>query len=315
MKISATDYYDYYYTQLYQRNSTNTTSSSTELDDSSDDQKNTVKSSKRKVAYTDDNASIANLNLNGRMVMNSMKMQDDDAEESQEVKTLDSDFSSIKTADIDSMSSDEVKAAFSKLKTDVEAVKASYIKAKSNSTSAATTTATTTEAATDTTSTTSTDSSTSTVASNTTSTTTDTLTEADMRSILKKVQDNLNNQPPMPPMPPQDNSASDPFSKVKEDMDSIKTLNVDSMSTDELKEVITNLKNDIGAVGNPYANKSTSSKVDLSSTSEADLKAMLKKIQEKANGAQTSSTSTSNTSASGTAAATTSTVSETEKTA
>lgn len=70
--------------------------------------------------------------------------------------------------------------------------------------------------------------------------------------------------------------------KVKTDMDNIKTVDVDSMSAEEIKTTLTNLKNDMDAIPKPYGGKGNSQEQNLDNLSESDLKDMLKKVQERA---------------------------------
>lgn len=277
MKISSNNYYDYYYTQMYQSNSvSNTNSINEESDSSKSETTSAVSLTKKRPSMFNENVSMEDLNQNGRTMMNSLKMQDEDySEESQEMKTLSSDMDSLKTVDIDNMSSDDIKSLFAKLKTDIEAVKNPYVTKKSSSTASSDSTNSSTATTT----------STSNTTSDTSSTTTESISEADIRSILKKVQENLNSRPPMPPV--EDTNSTSTFNKVKQDMDSIKALDVDNMSTDEVKKVITNLKSDMDAIASPYSKKSKTSTINLDSMSESDMKTMLKKIQERVNNEST----------------------------
>jgi len=83
----------------------------------------------------------------------------------------------------------------------------------------------------------------------------------------------------------QDNDTSEiseSMNKIKADMDEIKTTDIDSLSTDDLKETLANLINDINSARKPHEGYNNDLQVDLDNMSEEDMREMLQKIQDNA---------------------------------
>lgn len=70
--------------------------------------------------------------------------------------------------------------------------------------------------------------------------------------------------------------------KIKEDMDSIKTADIDSMTADQIKETLSNLQNDKNALQTSIGNSENTDEIDLDSMSDEELKNLLKDVQDKA---------------------------------
>ena len=251
MKISS-NYYDYY-SQMYQLNSLSNTQVNTdsqiETDDSNSSKNKTkaISSSQIRSYVPDENVDIADLNYSGTMLANSLKLQSNDSSEmSQSMEKIKTDMDSIKTSDIDSMSADDIKKTLTQLKTDMASIKSPDGESSDIS-----------------------------------NIDIDSTSESDMKDILKKVQDQANSMPAPPPPPSTENS--NVLSKINEDVESIKTANINNMSADDAKEILTQLQNDMSSIKNPYGGSSSSQKMDIDSMTESDIKDMLKKIQEHAN--------------------------------
>ncbi len=73
--------------------------------------------------------------------------------------------------------------------------------------------------------------------------------------------------------------------KLHTDMDSIKTVDIDSMSADEVKETLSNLKTDMDAMPLPPGVESKENEMDLESMTESEMRDKLKEIQTRANNA------------------------------
>ncbi len=244
MKIYSNQYD--YYNQVYQLNSLlNTKVSSNEDSTSSQSENETKISTVTRSFMPSEDMDISSLNYNGRMLANSVKMQDSGASEiSESMEKIKTDMDSIKTADIDNMSADDIKKTLTQLKSDISSVSNSNQETNSI-----------------------------------TSADLDNMSEADMKSLLEQVQEQANTMSSQKPMvkPP------DMFGKVKEDMDSIKTSDIDNMSVDDVKKTLTQLKTDLESIKSPYGKSNNTTKIDIDSMSEDDMRNMLKKIQEKAN--------------------------------
>jgi len=83
----------------------------------------------------------------------------------------------------------------------------------------------------------------------------------------------------------QDNDTSEiseSMNKIKADMDEIKTTDIDNLSTDDLKETLANLINNINAVRKPHGGYNNDLQVNLDNISEEDMREMLQKIQDNA---------------------------------
>lgn len=78
---------------------------------------------------------------------------------------------------------------------------------------------------------------------------------------------------------------SEKMEKIKTDMDSLKSADIDSMSSDEIKATLETLKADMEGVPNSRGTSSDVSEADLDSMSESELKQLLENIQEDANNA------------------------------
>jgi hypothetical protein len=251
MKISS-NYYDYY-SQMYQLNSlsnsqTNTDSQiGTEDSSSSKNQTKAISSIQTRSYVPDENVDIEDLNYSGTMLANSLKLQSNYSSEiSENMEKLKTDMDSLKTTDIDNMSSDDAKEILTQLQTDMSSINSPDGESSDIS-----------------------------------NIDIDSMSESDMKDILKKIQDQANSMP-VPPPPPS-TEASNVFSKINEDVESIKTADIDNMSADDAKEILTQLQNDMSSIKNPYGGSSSSQKMDIDSMTESDIKNMLKKIQEHAN--------------------------------
>lgn len=241
MQISS-NYYDYY-NQLYQLNSilnsnnTNSTSSTASSSSGNSSQSSTQAVDSITTAtpfITDASTDITNLNYSGRMFMNPLSLQSSSdsssSQMSQSMEKLKTDMDSIKSADIDTMSADDVKKALTTLKTDMSAVRNPYGNAASSKVDLSN------------------------------------MSESDMKSMLKKIQEKANSTTAQS-TDSQNTELSDAFSKVNNDMESIKDADIDNMSSDDAKQILTNLKNDIGSLISQIGqSNSTSSTSDTSST-------------------------------------------------
>lgn len=77
----------------------------------------------------------------------------------------------------------------------------------------------------------------------------------------------------------------DKMDKLENDMDSIKTADIDSMTSDEVKETLSKLKSNMEAMPLPPGAQSNTNEIDLESMSETDMRNKLKEIQAHANNA------------------------------
>jgi cytochrome c556 len=245
MKISS-NYYDYY-SQMYQLNSLSNAQVNNEDSNSSQDETKAINSIQRRSYVPDGNVDISDLNYSGTMLANSLKLQSNDSSEmSENMETIKTDMDSLKTTDIDNMSSDDVKKLLTKLQTDMAAVNSPAGQSSDIS-----------------------------------NIDIDSMSESDMKDILEKIQDQANSMPTPPPPP--STEASNVLSKINEDVESIKTEDIDNMSSDDVKKMLTQLKTDMESIKNPYGSSSNTQKIDIDNMSESDMRDMLKKIQEHAN--------------------------------
>lgn len=255
MRISS-NYYNYY----NQLSSTGTSATQTTAADdttSQDSSDSSVSSAKRKRHHFQETGNIEQLQFTGMRRMDTVGMQDSDEDNTaitDNMKKFKTDMDNLKTANIDSMSADDVKTTLTNLLTDMQSMPRPGEEQGTDNTS---------------------DSS-----SSTTSVDLSNMSEADMRKMLKEMQERINNAPDES----QRVKREEAFSKIKSDVDAIKTADIDSMSADDVKSTLTNLITDMNSVRKPqggYNNNNTT--VDLSNMSESDMREMLKKIQENAN--------------------------------
>ena len=78
-----------------------------------------------------------------------------------------------------------------------------------------------------------------------------------------------------------DTNMSDKMEAIKADMEAIKTTDIDSVSADEAKEALQKLQSDLGTLVNKSGVSQNTSKIDIDSMSESQIKDTLKNIQEK----------------------------------
>jgi len=87
----------------------------------------------------------------------------------------------------------------------------------------------------------------------------------------------------------QDDNSSEELSKVKEDLDSIKSLDIDSMTADDMKTLLTTLQTDMmaafGSTDSSTTSTSTEEATDIADMTEAEMRKLLEEIQEQANSA------------------------------
>lgn len=239
MRIYSNNYD--YYTQAYQLNAILNSKVSNEDSTSSKSETETKSSTKIRSVVSTGDMDINSLNYSGRMMMNSVKMQGEvSSEMSENMEKIKTDMDSIKNADIDKMSPDEVKNTLAKLKTDLESIARPEEEAN-----------------------------------NISNMNIDNMSDSDIKDALKKIQDKVNRAPEQN----QVNKVSSLFSKVKEDMDSIKTADIDAMSSDDVKSTLVNLMTDMKSIPSPYGKSSKSQKIDTDNMSDSDMRDMLKKIQ------------------------------------
>jgi len=121
MRISSNNYD--YYNQAYSLNSLSNAKVSATNSDFSKTETEAISFQPRKYSSTDQNANIMNLSSSGRMMRDSLQMQDAGSSEmSEKMEKIRTDMDSIKSADIDSMSADELKETLTNLQTDMAAI-------------------------------------------------------------------------------------------------------------------------------------------------------------------------------------------------
>lgn len=158
MNISS-NYYNYY-NQIYQLNSLSNSQGSTEDSSSSENETKAISSTRTRSYIPSGESSLADLNYNGRMVMNSLKIQGTDSSEIfQNIDKINEDIDSIKSTDIDSMSADELKEILTDLTSDMKFVSTPYGRPSSANVDL------------------------------------DNMSESDMKAILKKIQEQANSMP------------------------------------------------------------------------------------------------------------------------
>lgn len=249
MRISSDYYYNYYYNSGYGVNSASPAAaaiSSQASQDSTGDADDVTKlqSTRRTSGY----GNAMNLSINGSMMRYSLQNAGTaPADISDKLEAVKSDMDSIKSADIDSMSAEEVKETLSKLKTDMEAMP----RPDGSSGSAS-------------------------------KLDLDSMSETDMRDMLKKLQENIQNMPMMGP-PPQSPGSSGDFGAIKEDLDAIKSADLDSITTDKMKELLSNLQNSLKTTTLSDTNAEKIESADLDSMSGTDMKQLLEDMQEQLN--------------------------------
>ncbi|KOA18462.1 hypothetical protein CLHOM_33640 [Clostridium homopropionicum DSM 5847] len=242
MRISS-NYYNYY-NQLNSANSISKQTTSSEESSSSESIVDVISSSNKRKAEYKESGSITDLDFSVRKLMHDMKMQDNDTSEiSESMNKIKEDMDAIKIADIDSMSTDELKTTLTNLITDMQSMPRPNDDLNDNSEISL-----------------------------------DNMSEADMREMLKDIQERANNAPEHKP----ELKPDDAFDKIKADMDEIKTTDIDSLSTDELKETLANLIDDINSVRKPHGGYNNNLQINLDNISEEDMRDMLQKIQDNA---------------------------------
>lgn len=250
MKISS-NYYDYY-SQFYQVNTTsNVSSTSTEAANSTSSETEAVSSVGRRRPIHDMYENNMDLNVSGRAMMNSIKMKEGEGQvssgDNNTIKTsmdkVKSDMDSIKNADIDSMSEEDLKETLSNLINDLQSVPKPYGKANNSQTLDV-----------------------------------DSMSESDIKSMLKKIQEKATMvQEDKNAVSPPEN-----FKNVDEDIDSIAAMDIESMSEEELRATLKDFKTDLEAIKRPGEMSDSAQQTDLDSMSEDDLRELLEKIQEQA---------------------------------
>ncbi|KZL89590.1 hypothetical protein [Clostridium magnum] len=247
MKISS-NYYDYY-NQIYQLNSLSNTqiNSDFQIDNDnsslSEDKTKAINFIQTRNYIPDENVDIANLNYSGTMVANSLRMQSVDTSEMSE------SIEKLNT-DLDSLKTtdiDSMSADEAKellIQLQIDMSSIKSLEGEANDISDI-----------------------------------DSISESDIKDMLKNIQENANNMA----APPQNTKEFNVFSKIDENMESLKDVDIDSISVDDAKELLTQLQTDMAPIKNPYGGSSSSQKMDIDSMTESDVKDMLKKIQEYAN--------------------------------
>jgi len=241
MRISS-NYYNYY-TNLYSSNTISNQNTNSEEVSSSENIADVLTIPRKKPTY-EESGSITDLDFSVRKLMHDMKMQDNDTSEiSESMNKIKTDMDAIKIADIDSMSTDELKTTLTNLITDMQSMPRPNDDLNDNSEISL-----------------------------------DNMSEADMREMLKDIQERANNAPEHKPEPKPD----DAFDKIKADMDEIKTTDINSLSTDELKETLADLIDDINSARKPHGGYNNNLQINLDNISEEDMRDMLQKIQDNA---------------------------------
>lgn len=121
MRISS-DYYDYY-SQSYALNSLSNAKISSGNSNSSQNETEAISFQPRRHSAVSGNDNLMNLSSSGKMMRDSLQMQGKDSSEiSEKMEQIKTDMDSIKTADIDGMSADDVKTALTNLQNDFKAM-------------------------------------------------------------------------------------------------------------------------------------------------------------------------------------------------
>lgn len=257
MNISSNYYNNYYYNQsLYSLNTTSTIDSSNESNDSSQSTTDAVDLSTRRPPkplgsdISNMNLSVeSRLNSRGKMVRDSLQMQNSNSSEmSEQFEALKESMEELKSTDIDSMTADDIKETLTNILENMKGMQ------KPNKVS--------------------------------NDTTEIDMSESDMKDMLEKLQEHANRMSAMgemQPLPLLNDNSSDLFSQMKEDIEELKTVDIDSMTSDEIKEMLTQLKADMEAMPKPsrQSNNDTT-EIDIDSMSESDMSDLLKEIKEHA---------------------------------
>jgi len=162
-----------------------------------------------------------------------------------------SDMDSIKAADITTLSTDDVKTTLSNLITDMNAIRKSNVGY-----------------------------------TNSTQVSLDNISESDMRKMLQKIQDSANKVSSQNGT----SESTDLFTNLNSDIANIKTVDIDTMSTDKMKESLMNLITDMKSISSKtQASDSESDQtfgIDVNNLTESEMRDILKKIQEDASNKQ-----------------------------
>lgn len=234
------NYYNYY--NLNYGVSKLTSASAGEDSSSSNSKIDAVSSATRRYPIPEENGNAINLELNGRVMMHSIQLQGVDSSEiSQAMEQIRMDMDSIKNEDIDNMSTDDMKEMLAKLQSDMQFVPIS-------------------------------DKGTSSIRE----ADIENMSETEMKDMLKNIQAHANSGPE----PPKNDKLFDGLSKIKDDLSDIKTTDIESTSTDDIKEILIKLKSDMDNFKNPYKGTNNTQATDFDGLSEENLRNMLKKIQD-----------------------------------
>ncbi|PRR84061.1 hypothetical protein [Clostridium vincentii] len=162
-----------------------------------------------------------------------------------EVSKLVSDMESIKVADIDSMSLDDIKSTLANLITDMDSIKrptGGY--------------------------------------NNTTQVNLDAISESDMRDMLQKIQNSANNVSAQNEV----SESTDSLTNLNEDIENIKAVDIDTLSLNELKEILMDLITDMKSVYDQTQVSSDESdepyEIGIDTMTETEMRDFLKNIQE-----------------------------------
>lgn len=243
MNISS-NYYNYYTYGTYSSNGLLNANLSTASTDASQNETEAVNSLPPRQFKPMDLESLFGLSSSGKSIRDSLQTQGTGSDMSQKFEAVKTDMDAIKSADIESMSADEVKEMLTNLQNDLKAI-------NSNSSSNS--------------------SQTLDISS---------LTESQTRDMLEDIQENAERMSAMGQgMPNQNGMSSDDFELIKGDLDTIKGLDISSMSAEEIKTTLTNLQNDTKKMSNPDEKAQEILSTDIENMSDSDAKSLLTKIQ------------------------------------
>jgi hypothetical protein len=268
MKISS-NYYDYSLISLANILANKNTAANTASSDSAQESTNvtavssasSASSASRKKSDYMTNDNYMDFSYSGHMVSNSVQNQiEDSSVVSEKVQKVKEDIDSIKTADIDSMTADEVKDLLTNLQNDRKALQIS-----------------------------------SGISSSSQETDIDSMSESDMRETLKNVQNNAKNaskmgggKPPMgpPPGPPPSSNDTSETDETDDEIDTseeylelLEDEDIDNMSSDEVKETLTNIQNSLKSINGSEDETASTDEADIDAMSETDMKEFLKEVQ------------------------------------
>lgn len=236
----SSNYYNYY-TNLYSSNTISNQNTNSEDVSSSESISDLLTIPRKKPAF-EESGSISDLDFSSRRLMHNMKMDGNDTSEASEsMNKIKADMDAIKNADIDSMSAEDVKSTLTNFLTDMQSMPRPNEETNDAPEISI-----------------------------------DNMSEADMRKMLEDIQERAINAPEHKPEP----NSDDAFSKIKADIDEIKTMDIDSLSTDELKGTFDNLIDDINSARKPHGGYNNNLQINLDNISEEDMRDMLQKIQD-----------------------------------